>query len=1148
MQIKESSLDRVREADIYNIISHYAELKKSGSSWVCKSPLTNESTPSFHVNPAKNNWVCYSSGQAGDGIKFVRLKDALNFVEAVEKIASICGITLEHEEVSAEQQAKIEKKKKAVDLLNEVTQKYQKEYNNLADTHWAKKMVQERQFSPESILNFQIGYTPGQRIITAPLIEAGHFEMGKTLGLISVKEDRNSDFFNDRLLFPIQNEKGEVVGFGGRAPQEVLPKYLNSKETPYYIKTKVLYGLYQGRKPIAQTGVAILTEGYTDVIACHQNGLGNAIATCGTALTKEQALLLKRYARTVIVMRDNDYPKAVKTLIDLTKSIIQDKNIDLSEKFTGINELNCVEVARLVLKKLSDSDEDQIIADQLDDRIRAINPKDLGPGTAAAFKDIDILLNYGFRVQVCFLPLGEDPDSFSRKADLKKYVEDHQQDAFEWKITKLKNIASDDPDEISASVSQTAEILHTIDDDIKRNLYIDKAAKIFKLPKKSITDVIEDIRTEIEQRVAAGVQNTETERDELKLPAGADIEEYKKYSFVTVDDNYHFPGRSGGFFRGTNFKIEPLFHIYGQVNNKRICEANYDNGRKKLIVFESGDFVQKAKFETKIIDEGNMVFTENVNNNHFIMMRNRILNSFTKAYEITTLGWQPKEKIFAFADSIYDKGMLKKVNPYGIIEIKKEEYEEADKGDYFEKVDSYFLPAFSAIYKDLRDGDDPYENDRYFVYKQSPVTLQKWIEQLIKVYGYEKAAIGVAFNIASLFRDIYLKRYQFFPHVFCGGDKGSGKSKFAESCVALFTHKQEPFDLNSGTPVAFFRRLARIMNAPTMLEEYHDNLDDKIFQALKGAYDGRGREMGKATGDNKTTTTKVHCSMFILSQYLSSRDDNSLTSRSIILNFIKPLDPFTTEEVAEYNKLKAWEEMGLSSMLIDILDFRPYVEENIHQKYSYYISKYKKDLKGKEYQERMLQNYVALITPLSLLSEKMNLIFDLNKLYQQFLDAILDTSDLIVESEGLAEYWRVIEFLLDTRRINNKTHFNISNEPIISLYTRKGDQPFVWKNTSHTRVLYLNQKALHQLYHKEVTTRGGAEVITDSTIRNYFKSKKYFIGTKAGGHRFGDVSTTALVFNYDMMLNGGILNLDRTSASEANPDNSDFFDHDATGI
>lgn len=317
---------------------------------------------------------------------------------------------------------------------------------------------------------------------------------------------------------------------------------------------------------------------------------------------------------------------------------------------------------------------------------------------------------------------------------------------------------------------------------------------------------------------------------------------------------------------------------------------------------------------------------------HFIIMRNKILSSFTKAYEITTQGWQLKEKIFAFAHCIYDKRNLKKVTPYGIIEINKENYDEESKSEYFEEVNSYFLPAFSTIYKDLRDGNDPYKNDRYFVYKQSPVSFQRWIEQMIKVYGYDKAAIGVAFNIASLFRDIILKRYKFFSDVFLSEDKGSEKSKFADSCVVLFTHKQEPFDLNSGTPVAFFRRLARITNSPTMLEEYHDNVDDKFFQALKGAYDGGGREMGKATGDNKTNTTKVNCSLILLSQYLSSRDDNSLTSRSIILYLIKPLGPFITEEVEEYTKLKAWEGVGLSSMLIDLLDFRPYVEENIYIK------------------------------------------------------------------------------------------------------------------------------------------------------------------------------------------------------------------------
>ncbi|MDM1441888.1 DNA primase [Myroides odoratimimus] len=1146
--IKDTSIDQVREADIYDIISHYTQLKKSGSSWVCNSPLINEKTPSFHVNPVKNNWVCYSSNQGGDGLKFVMIKDSLSFIEAVEKIASICNIILQYEELSPEQQNKHTNRQNALEVLKATADKYSQQYTNLSDVHWAKKMVLERKFSQESILNFKIGYAPGNRLVTAELIERALFEVGKSTGLVNVREDKSFDFFNDRLMFPILNERGEVVAFGGRAPQGVDPKYLNSKESPYYNKTKTVYGLYQARKAIAQTKIAVLTEGYTDVIACHQNEVCNAIATCGTALTPEQILLIKRYARTVVIMRDNDYPKAVKALIDLTASIATEKLIQFSDKFTGITEANCIDIARQVIKQLSADEDNKILIDQLDDRIRDINPQDLGPGTKAAFKDVDILLKYGLKVLICLLPIGEDPDSFSRTANLKKYIEDNSIDAFEWKATKIRNIAGNDPDAVSDAIRSVSEILYHINDDVKRGIYTDLAAKLFKQNKKVFADKMEQIKGEAEIKASESSNPTKEMMDELKLPEGTDYEDYKKYNFVWTDNCYYFQGRSGGFFRGTNFVIEPMFHIYGQLNNKRICEASFEGGRKKLVILESQDFVQKTRFETALINEGNLVFTENVSNGHFIMLRNKILSNFQKAYEITSLGWQPKEKIFAFADCILDRGVLKKVSDYGIIEINKEEYADDDKGEYFEEVNSYFLPAFSAIYKDLRDGDDPYENDRFFVYKKSPVPLQTWISQMIKVYGEEKAAIGVAFNIASLFRDIYLKRYQFFPHVFCTGDKGSGKSKFAESCVAMFTYKQEPFDLNSGTPVAFYRRLARINNAPTMLEEYHDNLDDKIFQSLKGAYDGRGREMGKATGDNRTVTTKVNSSLFILSQYLSSRDDNSLTSRSIILNFIKPINPFSVEEVREYDKLKAWEEVGLSSLLVDVIDHRQLVEEHIHKKYSEVISRFKRDLKGKDYQERTLQNYAALLAPMEVLTETgaLHLVFDMNKVYRQYLEAILNTSDLIVESEGLAEYWSVLEFLRDSSRLNDQIHFNIKVEQDVAIAGRKGEADIIYSNTERKRLLFLNQKTVHQLYHKEISTRNNTQVITDSTLRNYFRSKRYFIGVKGKSHRYGQTATTAFVFDYDMMERGGVLNLSRYVSGDEfdNP----FSDGNETGI
>lgn len=1060
--IKESSLDKVREANIYDIVSNYADLKRSGSSWTCCSPFTKEKTPSFHVNTVKNNWVCYSSDQAGDGIKFVQLIDNCSFIEAVEKIAAICHIILEHEAVTEERQRVIDARQKGLDVLKSATNVFQKKYNELADTHWAKKLIEGRGFTKESILNFNIGYTPGSRIISDPLISNALFDEGKNTGLISTKEDRHFDTFNDRIMFPIQDHRGDVIGFGARADEGINPKYINTRETNYYSKTKVLYGLYQAKSAIARESTAVLTEGYTDVIAAHQNDLVNTVATCGTALTREQAILLKKYARNVIILRDND----------------------------GLDEKG--------------------------------NDK---AGIVAALKDINILLLQGFKVSVCLLPEGEDPDSYSRKGNLKEYIIEKSQDAFIWKATKIKNKAANDPDAVSDAVKEVSEMLFDIKDDIKRGLYIDQTAKLFKLPKKNFTDALSNIQEAIESRAAKVAKLSNEQLDDLKLPKGADYDEFLKHGFVTVNNSYWFQSKNG-FIKGSNFRITPLFHIYGQKNNIRICEITSENNKKTLVVFTTADFLMMTKLQERILDETFLVFTEHVTNHHFIRMRNRILSEFTKAHEITTLGWQNKERFFAFADCIYERGVLKRVNPYGIIEIDKESYEEEEKSSYFDEVNSYYLPAFSELYKYMRDDDDPYENDRYFVYKQSPVTLQRWVDKLIEVYGLEKATVGFSFVVASIFRDIFMRRYGFFPLLFLSGAKGSGKSKFGESIVSLFTHKQEPFDLNSGTHVAFTRRIARLNNVPTLLEEYHDNIDDKLFQPLKGAYDGRGREMGKATGDNRTNTTKVNSSLILLSQYLSNRDDNSLTSRSVIINFIKSVDPYTVEQLEAYTALKSWEEVGLSSMLIDILDHRTYISDKLHKTYSEYNRRFKNDLKNTEYEERMLQNYVALITPLSLLSDKLHLPFKLEDVYTQFKNAIIDSSDLIVESEGLSVFWEMLEFLLHRGMLQGDYHFNISTDLSVKLSGRKGERDLEWKNSKGNRLLYLNLKAAHQLYHKEASTRDGADIISASTMRNYFKAKGYFIGVKSS-HRYGaKLSTTAMVFNYDAMRDGGVLNLD----------------------
>lgn len=999
-----------------------------------------------------------------------------NFYEAIQKIADICGLVLEKQEETEDVKRKRTEKEELFRLTEWASKKYQNALHNLPETHWTKKMISERQINPETLLSFGIGFAPDEwKFLTNPIIETAKFEVGKTSGLVNTKDGNSFDFFKNRLIFPIEDVNGNVIGFGGRCAdddpaKESGRKYINSKESIIYSKSRSLYGIYQAKKSMVKTKTAVLTEGYTDVTALHQYGCDMAIASGGTALTDDQCKLLGKFAAHVIICRDND----------------------------GFDDLG--------------------------------NPK---AGTKAALEDINKLLVNGFKVSVVIFPEGEDPDSYSRKHEnIKNFIFENAQDAVLWKTTFLKNQAANDPDKLSDCVTAVAEMLYQIKDDIKHNTYVKDCNKILKTPIASLKARIIELSSKAIAKLAK--ENTEdTTALDLGLPPGADFDEFKNHRFCTIGNSCWFQNRNGSFFKGTNYRITPLFHVYGKNDNKRLCEVINEKNSKKLIDFDSSDFVSANKFDEALINEGFFVKTENFSAAHFTLLRNRILSDFTMAFELKTLGWQ-REGFFAFANTVYYKGILKNVNEYGIVQV---ETDASDKSDYFEEVKHYYSPAFSEIYKHTRDDDDPYENDRYFIHKQSPVSMNMWMKQMQKVYN-EKAIIGISSVFFSLFRDLFVKTHAVSPLLFLSGEKGSGKSKYAESLASLFTYKQPAFDLNGSTLVAFSRRIGRTRNAITLLEEFHDNIDIKILQSIKGSYDNRGRELGMATGDNRTKVAKVNCFLVMLSQYLSFWDDNAITSRSIIQHFIKPQENFTSEEISEYNLLKSWEEEGLTSLVLDIVEHREEVEKNYIKTYASLINKLKKDLLGHDYQERMLQNYVVIMTPITVLWEHFQFPFNEKQLYDLCKNAIIDSSDLIIESEGLAEFWKTLEYLLDRQPyplLVKDTHFIIDTPPGLKLQGRKGEKEIEWTNDKRKRVLFLRLNAVHQLYHKEVSTREGVDVIGENTLRNYFKSKKYFVGA-VRSHRFADTATSAYIFDYDMMEAAGVLNLIRTKADEFTPE------------
>ena len=390
---------------------------------------------------------------------------------------------------------------------------------------------------------------------------------------------------------------------------------------------------------------------------------------------------------------------------------------------------------------------------------------------------------------------------------------------------------------------------------------------------------------------------------------------------------------------------------------------------RNLSEITTKDIINRERFRKELLKEyfGNEPKSETKDYRSYgdALDDNSNSNNILKTYELKTLGWQ-NEGFFVFADGFYFKNQFIRTNKYGNIKL---------EGLTEENLE-----------------------EKCFVYRKSPISIDQWMSQLVKVYG-DKGIVGIGFVFASLFRDILIKRFSFFPHLGLFGEKGSGKSKFGESLHNFFFYKMIPFDLNSGTVVEFFRRLARTKNTISFLEEYHDNIHDFLFQSMKKAYGEGEREKGQATFNYRKSITNVNSSIIYTGQYYPARDDNSLATRSLLLSFIKK--PYTTEEIQEYNLLKSWEETGLSSLILDIIRHREVVVTKLDEMYSSIAKQLKKDLAGLEAQERMINNYLVILTPIYILWDKFNFPFTQEYFYSLCKELIINSSDVLTESKAL---------------------------------------------------------------------------------------------------------------------------------------------------
>ena len=301
--------DLPNRVDIVGLINKRVALKKAGKDYKACCPFHEEKTPSFTVVPTKQIYHCFGCGESGGIIDFIMKYDHLAFVEAIETVAGESGISVVYDQTAKPVDMRFKRYNK---LMEELSSFYQEQLKTSAAKKKVVDYAKNRGVSGSIAKRFELGFAPPgwTNLFDAYKDSEESIQDLLTMGMIVPKKDKKDDYydrFRDRLMFPIHNTKGSVIGFGGRVlSSKDNPKYLNSPETPLFSKSKELYGLYHCRKYSRKIDAIIVVEGYMDVIALHQQGITNVVATLGTATTSSHLQVLSRTAETIVFCFDGD--------------------------------------------------------------------------------------------------------------------------------------------------------------------------------------------------------------------------------------------------------------------------------------------------------------------------------------------------------------------------------------------------------------------------------------------------------------------------------------------------------------------------------------------------------------------------------------------------------------------------------------------------------------------------------------------------------------------------------------------------------------------------------------------------------------------------------------------------------------------------
>ena len=659
------------------------------------------------------------------------------------------------------------------------------------------------------------------------------------------------------------------------------------------------------------------------------------------------------------------------------------------------------------------------------------------------------------------------------------------------------------------AITTLSHTLSKVPSDYIRTEYVKTISKSTGVPRKDLENRV---------KMHSEVQEQENVEERMyKLPDGVDPAFVDEWGFYELNNGkrktgYYFDlGRDKKCFEVSNFILRPLFHLYSPLKewNKRMVEIN--NGyTSKTIEVQSSKMISVEAFSADLMAEGHFLF--HGSRPHLVRLYVYWGDKFPICYELTNLGWQ-KEGFFAYSDRIYN-GELLPYNEYGIILHNKQHF---------------YSPGANTKRSQRRGDAGKFDADHQLKYSPPAVTWEQWCEMMAIVYP-EHYMTAVAVVCMALCRDMVLEFSNNFPLLYCYGERQSGKSEFALSIMNVFINDAKMFNLNSGTDAAFFTFIGRYVNCFVGLNEFDDkDIRPEWFQAIKGFFDNEGRK--RNIDKHKMEEQPINCMAGLCGQYLSTRDDNSVVSRSILCQFIAKPNR-SQEEMKNFQKLVDMQKNGLNGMMCEVLSrrFETLGDGKLKDMYDETLRELRSVVKSRElrWEDRVGRNYALLITMGKWAAEQWKMPYTVTMLQEYAMSRMMDVVNIMHTTDVLMEWFNTLSMLADAGEIRQGWHYKIKTA--VGLSCKKDGKDILIGEDAPRTILMLRLDICARMVQKAMRAQQYT-TINKSNVAGYFKNREYWMGTRDGEWFKGKdphtgqektSNTSVYVFDYEMLEKMGV--------------------------